>query len=97
MDEMTQHIPDVDGDFTIDEESGFGCGRCGQILCVGSTVCPKCNRQFAVPTPSLKRLNASKHPAKMQGMALVYRGRLSATEIKVLLKQNPKCFSDGNQ
>jgi len=92
MGEIGKHLEDIDAEFTVEADSGFGCGYCGYLLSVGTAFCPNCKRSFAVPTPSLKRLNSSRHPSKMQGMALVHKDRLIASEIKALLKQNPNSF-----
>ena len=46
----------IEGEFVVEEPSGFSCRGCGTPLLVGTQSCPKCGKTFSIPTPSRSRV-----------------------------------------
>lgn len=79
-----EKLPDViDGEFTVEEISGYSCRTCRKRLLVRSERCPRCGRPFALPTPNRKNVPPGYSPARASVMAAVCRDRVTDEEVEI--------------
>jgi hypothetical protein len=94
VNELQTTLPDIDGEFRSEEESGFGCRECGYPLLIGSASCPKCKRRFIVLTPSLHILARSKHEKKMEALGLIFTDRRTLGNIRDIRRSSASHYPE---
>lgn len=72
---------DIEGEFTVEEPSGFSCRNCRESLYVGSAFCPTCGVVFSLPTPNIKNVPDGYSPARAKVMIVVYKDRVTTAEV----------------